>query len=101
MQEAWGEMERDGERWWYLLVASKSSIHGRVDHTVQTHSKWVDVLHLPHLALRNQCAQLQGLILNHLAGVLQRTHLHLQSIHSSHTSLAHPGFLMVIHSGEF
>lgn len=97
MQEAW---VWDEKRWWYLLVASESSVHGGVDHPVQTHSQRVDVLHLPRLALCDQRTQLKGFILNHLAGVLQRTHLHLQSTHSSHTGRGHPGFLRLIHSGQ-
>lgn len=71
----------------YLLVASESSVHRRVDDSVQAHGEWVDVLHLPHLALSDQGAQLQSLILYHLTGILQRTHFHLESTHRSPTGV--------------
>lgn len=62
----------------YLLVAGQASVDGGVDDPVQAHGEGVDVLHLPVLALGDQRAQLQVLVLDHLDGVLQRAHLHLR-----------------------
>lgn len=61
----------------YLLVAGQPAVDGGVDDPVEAHGEGVDVLHLPALALRDQRAQLQVLVLDHLDGVLQRAHLHL------------------------
>lgn len=61
------------------MVAGQPSVDGGVDDAVQAHCERVDVLHLPVLALRDERAQLQVLVLDHLDGVLQRAHLHLYS----------------------
>lgn len=59
------------------MVAGQPSVDGGVDDAVQAHGERVDVLHLPVLALRDERAQLQVLVLDHLDGVLQRADLHL------------------------
>lgn len=59
------------------MVAGQPPVHGGVDDPIEAHGEGVDVLHLPALTLRDQCAELQVLVLDHLDGVLQRAHLHL------------------------
>lgn len=62
----------------YLLVPGDASVHGRVYDSVQAHAEWVDVaVMLPVLVLADQGAQLLGLVLHHVNGVLQGAHLHL------------------------
>lgn len=62
----------------YLLVSGDASVDGRVDDPVQAHAERVDVaVMLPVLVLADQGAQLLGLVLHHVDGVLQRAHLHL------------------------
>lgn len=62
----------------HLLVSGDASVHGGVDDSVQAHAERVDVaVMLPVLVLADQGAQLLGLILHHVNGVLQGAHLHL------------------------
>lgn len=62
----------------YLLVSGNASVHSRVYDSVQAHAERVDVaVMLPVLVLADQGAQLLGLVLHHVNGVLQGAHLHL------------------------
>lgn len=62
----------------YLLVSGDASVHGRVYDSVQTHAERVDVaVMLPVLVLADQGAQLLGLVLHDVDGVLQGADLHL------------------------
>lgn len=62
----------------YLLVSGDASVHSRIYDPVQTHAERVDVaVMLPVLVLADQGAQLLGLVLHDVNGVLQGAHLHL------------------------
>lgn len=64
----------------YLLISGNASIHGGIYDPVQAHAERVNVaLMLPVLVLADQSPQLLGLVLHHVDGVLDGTHLHLQA----------------------
>ena len=62
----------------YLLVAGDATVDGSVDDSVERHAEQVDVpVQLLVLVLTDQSPQLLVLVLHHVDGILQRTHLHL------------------------
>lgn len=64
----------------YLLIPGDASVHCSIYDPVQAHAERVNVaLMLPVLVLADQSPQLLGLVLHHVDGVLNGTHLHLQA----------------------
>lgn len=76
----------------HLLIACNASIDSCIYDAIQAHAEQVDVaMYLLVLILADQGPQLLILILNHLDGILQRAHLHLE-----HIEQCHPGLIMFL-----